>query len=152
MRSANRQIRGSRLRQQEGGRVLLTEIPLPRIARQGTACLISARGQVRKYRIDKFEFDEGFQPYHPPFRSWPQLCLFHDRVCPRLALFSNPIHRPHDPASDHLLAFPPCLHRCCSTLSFTPLSPYKANVSTVTIQVLEHASPGAKFQGGPSVC
>ena len=27
-----------------GGRVLLTEILLPRIARQGTACLVSIRG------------------------------------------------------------------------------------------------------------
>ena len=41
------------------GRVLLTEIPLPRIARQGTLCLISIRGQARKARIDKFELDEG---------------------------------------------------------------------------------------------
>ena len=41
---------------------------LPRIARQGTASLISIRGQARKARIDKFELDEGFQLYHPPFR------------------------------------------------------------------------------------
>ena len=50
------------------GRVLLTEIGLPRIARRGTACLISIRGKTRTTRIDKFELDEGFQPYHPPFR------------------------------------------------------------------------------------
>ena len=39
---------------------------LPRIARQGTVCLVSIRGQVRKARIEKFELDEVFQPYHPP--------------------------------------------------------------------------------------
>ena len=54
-----------------GGRVLLTEIPLPRIARQGAGCLLSIRGQARKARIERFELDEGFQPYHPPVR-----CLF----------------------------------------------------------------------------
>ena len=37
-----------------GGKVLLTEILLPRIARQA--------------RIEKVELDEGFQPCHPPFR------------------------------------------------------------------------------------
>ena len=47
--------------------ILLTEIPLPRIVRQGTACPISARGQARKARIAKFELDEGSQPYHLPF-------------------------------------------------------------------------------------
>ena len=55
-----------RCRCQEGGRVLLTEILLPWIARQGTACLISIRGQIRKTRIEKFELDEGFQPYRLP--------------------------------------------------------------------------------------
>ena len=44
-----------------GGRVLLTEILLPRIARQRTVCVTSIRGQARKARFDKFEFDEGFQ-------------------------------------------------------------------------------------------
>ena len=55
----------------EEGRVLLTEILLPRIARQGAVCLISTRGQARKARIEKFELDldEGFQPYHPPSRK-----------------------------------------------------------------------------------
>ena len=48
------------------GRVLLTEIQLPRIARQGAVCLISTRGQTRKDRIEKFELDAGVQPYHPP--------------------------------------------------------------------------------------
>ena len=57
------------LLRKEGGRVLLTEILLPRIARQGTVCLISIRGSARKARIEKFELDEGFQPYHPPFRA-----------------------------------------------------------------------------------
>ena len=33
-----------------GEGVLLTEIPLPRIARQGTGCLISIRGEARKTR------------------------------------------------------------------------------------------------------
>ena len=50
-----------------GGRVLLTEILLPRIARQGTVCLSSIRGQARTTRIETIELDEGFQPYHPPF-------------------------------------------------------------------------------------
>ena len=44
------------------GRVRLTEIVLPRIARLGTVCLTSIGGQARKARIDKFELDEGFQP------------------------------------------------------------------------------------------
>ena len=43
-----------------GGRVLLTEMLLPRIARQGVVRLISIRGQARKARIEKFELDEGF--------------------------------------------------------------------------------------------
>ena len=47
-----------------GGSVLLTEIPLPRIARQGTVSLISIRGQARTTRIEQFEFDEGFRPFH----------------------------------------------------------------------------------------
>ena len=55
---------------QEGGKVLLTEIPSARIARQGAACLIPVRGEARKARIDRFEPDEGFKPYHPPFRLW----------------------------------------------------------------------------------
>ena len=50
------------------GRVLLTETLLPQIARQGTVCQIEIRGSVREARIEKFEFDEGFQPHHPPFR------------------------------------------------------------------------------------
>ena len=52
---------------QEDGRMLLIETPLARIARQIIACLISTRWQARKARIDKFELDEGFHPYHPPF-------------------------------------------------------------------------------------
>ena len=51
-----------------GGRVLLTETPLPRIARQRIACL-SSREKARKARIEKCELDEGFQPYHPPFSA-----------------------------------------------------------------------------------
>ena len=35
-------------------------------------CLLSIRGQARKARIEKFELDEGLQPYHPPFRSPPR--------------------------------------------------------------------------------
>ena len=50
------------------GRVLLTEMLLPRTARQGTVCLISTGGQARNARIEKFELDEGFRPYDPPFR------------------------------------------------------------------------------------
>ena len=47
--------------------MLLTEILLkPRIARQGAVGLISMRGQARKTRIEKFELDEGFQPYLSP--------------------------------------------------------------------------------------
>ena len=40
-----------------------------RIARQGTVCLSSIRGEARKARIEKCELDEGFQPYRPPFRK-----------------------------------------------------------------------------------
>ena len=65
-------IRGATLR---GGRVLLTEIMSPRIARQGSACLISTRGQARTTRIGTFELDEGFQPYYPPwFYLLPGIC------------------------------------------------------------------------------
>ena len=35
---------------------------MPRIARHGAVCLISI---IRQARIEKFEFDEGSQPYHP---------------------------------------------------------------------------------------
>ena len=51
-----------------GGRVLLAEMLLPRIARQGAVCLVSIRGQALKARIEKFELDEGFQACHPSFR------------------------------------------------------------------------------------
>ena len=50
------------------GRVLLTEIPLPRSARQGTVCPTSIRGQARTTRNHKFEPGDGFQSCHPPFR------------------------------------------------------------------------------------
>ena len=50
------------------GRILLTEMLLPRSARQGTVSLISIRGQAREALMEKFELDEGFQLYHPPFR------------------------------------------------------------------------------------
>ena len=46
--------------------VLLTEMPSPRIARQGTVCLNSARGQARKARGEKLELDEGFQRHVIP--------------------------------------------------------------------------------------
>ena len=42
----------------EEGRVLLTK-----------TLFLSTRGSARKARLDKFEFDEGFLPYHPPFRT-----------------------------------------------------------------------------------
>ena len=48
----------------------MTEILSPRIARQGAVCLISTRGQARKARIEKFELDEGFQPYHHHFQTF----------------------------------------------------------------------------------
>ena len=44
-----------------GGRVLLTEMLLPRIARQGTVC--------RKTQIEKYKLDEGLQQYDLPFRN-----------------------------------------------------------------------------------
>ena len=51
------------------GGVLLTKMPLPRIARQGAACQISMiRGIARTARIEKSELDEAVQPCHPPFR------------------------------------------------------------------------------------
>ena len=46
----------------------MTEILLPRIARQEAAYLSSIRGSARTTRIDRFELDEGLQPCHPPFR------------------------------------------------------------------------------------
>ena len=52
----------------EGWRVLLSWIPLPRIARPGSACLVSIRGSARTTMIYEFELDEGFQSYHLPFR------------------------------------------------------------------------------------
>ena len=54
---------------ERGGGVLLTEMLLPRIARQGTYSIRSTRGQARNTRIDQFELDEGFQQYHTPFRN-----------------------------------------------------------------------------------
>ena len=63
---------GRALRDLKGGRVLLTEIPLPRIARRGTVRLVSTGGQARNARIEKVELDEGFQPHHPPFRCGPE--------------------------------------------------------------------------------
>ena len=56
-----------------GGRVLLTEILSPRIARQGAVCLIPIRGSARTARIEQFELDEAFQTYHPPFRNLDHL-------------------------------------------------------------------------------
>ena len=44
----------------------MTEIPLPRIAGQGTVCVISTRGQARKARVEKFELDEGFPTVSSP--------------------------------------------------------------------------------------
>ena len=41
-----------------GGRVLLTEIPLPRIAGQGTLCLIATGGQARQTRIEQLELEQ----------------------------------------------------------------------------------------------
>ena len=64
----------------EGGRVLLTEIPLPRIARQRIGCLTSTRGSSRKARMDKFELDEGFQPCHPPFRIWTFTLYYYNNI------------------------------------------------------------------------
>ena len=49
----------------------MTEILLPRIARQGTVSLISTTRQARKARIEELELDEGFQPYHPPPADTP---------------------------------------------------------------------------------
>ena len=49
------------------GRVLLTEILSARIARWRIVRLISTREQTRTARIEIFELDEGFQPYHHPF-------------------------------------------------------------------------------------
>ena len=54
-----------------GGRVLLTEILLPRIVRQGAVCLSSIRGQTRKARIEKFELDECFPTASSPLPSSP---------------------------------------------------------------------------------
>ena len=46
---------------------MLNEILLPRIARQGTVCLISTRGQARKARIEKSELETlGETTVHNP--------------------------------------------------------------------------------------
>ena len=52
-----------------GGRILSIEMLSARLARQRIVCLISTRGFARTTRIEKFELDEVFQPYHPPFRN-----------------------------------------------------------------------------------
>ena len=52
-----------------GGRVLLTEILLPRIARQGTLRLVSIRGQAQKARIEN-----GFPTVSSPLPSIANLC------------------------------------------------------------------------------
>ena len=69
LRARPRALPAAELLLRGGGRVLLTEMPLPRIARPGTCCLISIRGQARKTRIEKLELDEGFQPHHPALPS-----------------------------------------------------------------------------------
>ena len=58
--------RSPRCSPKKGGRMLLVGIPLARIARQGTGCLVSIIPTNRKARVEQFELDEGFQPYHPP--------------------------------------------------------------------------------------
>ena len=55
---------------QEGGRVPLVEILLPRIARQGTICQQLIILEARTTRIEICELDEDFQPYRPPFREY----------------------------------------------------------------------------------
>ena len=56
-----------------GGRIPLIEMLLPRIARWRIHhCIISILERIRKARIEQFELDEGFQPYHPPFRTPPE--------------------------------------------------------------------------------
>ena len=62
----------------------MTEILLPRIARQGAVCLTSTRGYARKARIEKSDLDQGFQPYHPPFRN-----TWGDLNSPRTPPFTN---------------------------------------------------------------
>ena len=52
---------------------MLTATLLPRIARQGAVGIISIRGYSRKARIEKFELDEGFQPYHPESTPLPNI-------------------------------------------------------------------------------
>ena len=44
-----------------GGRVLL-----PRIDRRGAVCIISKKQLARTTRIEKLDFDEGYQPYIIP--------------------------------------------------------------------------------------
>ena len=74
---------------------MLTEILLPRIAPQGTVCLVSIRGWARTTRIDKFDFGEGLQPYHPHFRviTASRACAWILRRrrdgCPKLLLCHN---------------------------------------------------------------
>ena len=65
------------------GRVLLTGMLLPRIARQGTVCLSSIRGYARKALIEKFELAEGSNLIIPPSDSllahsqWPRYIVAH---------------------------------------------------------------------------
>ena len=45
---------------------------------------MSIRGKTRKARIDKFELNEDFQPYHPPFRNQKESCFIMRRIPPSL--------------------------------------------------------------------
>ena len=87
-----------------GGRVLLTEILLSRIARLASNCWtgsclsdfnkrISSKSSswetwARKARIEKFELDQGFQPYHP--HSECSLVFVHLHLLPNLDLYPYP--------------------------------------------------------------
>ena len=52
-----------------GGRIVLIEIILARVARLRIVCLISisAKKKLEQTKIKRNELGEGFQPYLPPF-------------------------------------------------------------------------------------
>ena len=68
-----------------GGRILLTEILLPRIARQENYGLISMRGQIRKTRIESLSSMRVSNRIIPPSEHWQ--AILSGEQSPRSTLF-----------------------------------------------------------------
>ena len=71
--SAGASVHGNGMSPLRRGRILLIGMCLVRIAQYIIVCLLSIRGEARTTRIERFELDEGFQPYHPPFRAFDRV-------------------------------------------------------------------------------